>query len=176
MNFHLYQQKLSQLENRLKGHFSELLLNNKIFVLSDYVDAICVFINDFDVVEFFGENIINDSYLTCYLNIDKYETELKFRWDFITDDEIDQDRNMIYISLIFADRYEYIELSDIHKGGKIYHSVHSEEIYKVQFKGENIFFDVNLELSLQNIISDIHYQAMKNEEPIAMSIYSYSDN
>lgn len=36
--------------------------------------------------------------------------------------------------------------------------------------------DINLESSFQNIISDIHYRAMNDEEPIAMAIYSYSDN
>lgn len=176
MNYHLYQQKLSELKKRLKRHFSELLSNNKLFVLSDYIDALCAFINNFDIVGFFGDDIIDNSYLVCNLNINKYETELEFEWNFITDYEIDQDRNMIRLNLIFADRYKDIELSATDKGGNISHYVSSEEIYKVQYKGENIFFDANLELSLLKIISDIYYQAMKNEEPIAMSIYSYSDN
>jgi hypothetical protein len=172
MDFDLFQKKLSQIEDQLKSNFASLILNSRILILSEYVDAICVFINDFDVVNFFGEDIIDYSYLECRLYINKRETRVEFEWDFRTHDDIDEDRNMIYLNLIFADRYPHNANQEKYH----YHSVAIETVYKVQYFGENVLFDINLESSFQNMISDIHYQAMNDEEPIAMAIYSYSDN
>jgi len=172
MNFYLFQKKLSQIEDQLKSNFASLVLNSQVLILSEYVDAICVFINDFDVVKFFGEDIIDYSYLECHLNINKHQTNVEFEWDFRTHDYIDKDRNMIRLNLIFADRYPHNANQEKYH----YHSVAIETVYKVQYFGENVLFDANLESSFHNMISDIHYQAMKNEEPIAMAIYSYSDN
>jgi len=172
MNFYFFQKKLSQIEDQLKSNFTSLLLNSRFLTLSEYVDAICVFINDFDVVKFFGEDIIDYSYLGCYLHINKHETSVGFGWNFRTHDYIDEDRNMIRLHLIFADRYPHNTTQEEYH----YHSVGIETVYKVQYFGENVLFDINLESSFQNMIADIHYQAMKDEEPIAMAIYRYSDN
>lgn len=169
MNYYLFHQKLSQIKERLKKHIATLVLNKEAPTLSEYIEAFCIFINDFDVVKFFGEDIIDYSYLACYLNITKYETMVAFEWNFRTHDDIDQDRNMIYFQMIFADRY-------VDDGEFKYHDLAIKEVHKVEYFGENIFFESNLESSLQDLISDIHYKAMKDEEPIAMAIYSYSDN
>ena len=171
MDFYSFQKKLLQIKDQLKSNFVSLLLNSRALILSEYVDAICVFIDDFDVVKFFGEDIIDYSYLECHLHINKYETSVEFEWNFRTHDYIDEDRNMIRLNLIFADRYPHNTNQEYH-----YHSVAIETVYKVQYFGENVLFDINLESSFQNMISDIHYQAMKDEEPIAVAIYSYSDN
>ena len=87
-------------------------------------------------------------------------------------DYIDEDCNMIRLNLIYAYRYPHNANQEKYH----YHSVAIETVYKVQYLGENVLFDANLESSFHNMISDIHYQAMKDEEPIAMAIYSYSDN
>lgn len=172
MNFYFFQKKLSQIENKLKSYLVSSLLNGRALTLSEYVDAICVFINDFDVVKFFGEDIIDYSYLECHLHINKYETSVEFEWNFRTHNDIDEDRHMIRLYLIFSNRYPYNADEEQYR----YHSVAIEEVYKVQYFGENVLFDINLESSFKKMISDIHYQAMKDEEPIAMAIYTYSDN
>ncbi len=169
MNYYLFQQKLSQIEELLKKHIASFVLNKEACTLSEYVNAFFIFINDFDVVNLFGDDIIDYSYLACDLNITKYETAVEFEWNFRTHDNIDQDRNMIYFKAFFADRY-------VDNGEFKYHYIAIEEVYKVEDFRENIFFDVNLESSFQDMISDVYYQAMKDEEPIAMSIYRYSDN
>lgn len=177
MDYDQYQRKLSQLEKNLKRCMAESLTNNGAFSLSQYVETFCVFIIDFDIINFFGEGVIDDSWLSMGLGINERKTRIRFEWNFRVDDDIDQDRNMIYLDLIFADRYANIQaMYPPVNGGHIHHYVYCEDVYKVQYFGSNIFFDVNLESSLQKLISDIHYQEMKDEEPVAVAIYSYSDN
>ncbi len=172
MDYYLFRKKLSQIEDQLKSNFTSLILDSRVLILSEYVDAICVFINDFDVVKFFGEDIIDYSYLGCCLHISEHRTSVGFEWNFRTHDYISEDRYMIRLNLIFADRYSHNTNQEEYH----YHSVSIDEVYKVQYFGENVLFDINLESSFKNMISDIHYQAMKDEEPIAMAIYRYSDN